>query len=76
MKEVLLWGAEAADTNYYSDIAETFDLKVAALRCHKTQLGNSESPEFAERMRQRAKSMAQGTGYEMVESFHRIELGR
>lgn len=76
VKEVLLWGAEAEDTNYYSDIADTFDLKVAALRCHKTQLGNSQSPEFLERMKGRAKSQAQGTGYELVESFHRIELAR
>ncbi|MBI2853273.1 MAG: PIG-L family deacetylase [Chloroflexi bacterium] len=76
VKEILLWGAETEDTNYYSDITNTFDLKIAALRCHKSQLGDSQSPEFAERMKRRAESMAEGTGFELVESFHRIELVR
>jgi len=74
VKEVLLWGAE--EPNYRSDITDTFDIKIAALRCHKSQVGNSSSPELAERWRQRAKTMAEGEDYELAEAFHRVEIWR
>jgi len=72
VKEVLLWGSE--EPNYRSDITDTFDIKVAALRCHKSQIGNSSSPELEERMRQRHKMMAEGEDYELAEAFHWLEL--
>ncbi len=74
VKEVFLWGAE--QPNYHADITETFELKIAALRCHKSQIGNSLSPELAERMKQRYKMLAEGTGYELAEAFYRVELFR
>jgi len=72
VKEVLLWGSE--EPNYYSDITDTFDIKVAALRCHKSQVGNNPSTELEERMRQRCKMMAEGEDYELGEAFHRLEI--
>ena len=42
VKEVLLWASE--EPNYRSDITDTFDVKIAALRCHKSQLGDSLHP--------------------------------
>ena len=74
VKEVLLWGSE--EPNYCSDIADTFDIKVAALRCHKSQIGDSSSPELEERMRQRCKMMAEGEDFELAEAFYRIEILR
>ncbi len=74
VKEVLLWGAE--EPNYRSNITDTFDIKVAALRCHKSQIGNSSSPEMEERMRQRYKMMAEGEDYELAEAFYRLEIWR
>jgi LmbE family N-acetylglucosaminyl deacetylase len=36
VKEMLFWASE--DINYLSDITDTFDLKLAALRCHESQV--------------------------------------
>jgi len=74
VKEVLLWGAE--DSNYRSDITDTFDTKVAALRCHKSQISDNPSSGLKERMRERHKLLAQEEDYELAEAFHRIELFR
>lgn len=74
VKEVLLWASE--DSNYRSDITSTFDLKVAALLCHKSQVGDRLFPELQKRMRERAEMMAQGENFKLAEAFHRIEILR
>lgn len=74
VKEVLLWGAD--QPNFHSDITDTFELKITALRCHKSQIGNRPSEEFIERMKQRSRTLAEGTGYELAEAFYRLELFR
>jgi LmbE family N-acetylglucosaminyl deacetylase len=71
VREVLLWGTE--DPNYRSDITGTFDIKLAALSCHKSQVGGF-APALEERLRERAKMMSKGEGYELAESFHRVEI--
>lgn len=73
VKEVLLWGSE--DPNYRSNITDTFDIKIAALRCHKSQISDNPSTGLKERMRERHKTLAQEEDYELAEAFHRIELG-
>jgi len=70
VREVWLWGTE--DPNYRSDITDTFDIKLAALRCHKSQVG--DFPEVEQWLRQRAKQMAEGEGFELAEAFHRVEI--
>lgn len=72
VREVLLWGSE--DPNYRSNITDTFDTKLAALRCHKSQVGDNPVHGLAERLRERARMMAQGQDYELAESFHRVEI--
>ena len=74
VKEVLLWGAE--DSNYRSNITDTFDIKIAALRCHKSQISDNPSTGLEERMRERYKMLAEGEDYELAEAFHRIEIRR
>jgi LmbE family N-acetylglucosaminyl deacetylase len=71
VREVLLWGTE--DPNYRSDITNTFDIKLTALLCHKSQVGGF-TPALKERLRERAKMMSKGEGYELAESFHRLEI--
>lgn len=70
VKEVLLWASD--DPNYYSDITDTFETKLAALRCHKSQVG--ENPELEKRLRQRHQMMAKGQEFKMAEAFHRVEV--
>lgn len=72
VREVLLWASE--DPNYRSDITDTFDIKVAALRCHKSQIGQNPSPELEKWLRQRAEMMAEGEDLELAEAFHREEI--
>ena len=72
VKEVLLWGTE--DVNYRSDITKTFDVKLSALRCHKSQVGHIPLQELEERLRERHSSLAQGEEYELAEGFHRVEI--
>jgi len=74
VKEVLLWGAE--EPNYRSNITDTFDIKIAALRCHKSQIGNNPSSGLEERLREQHKMLAQGEDYELAEAFHRVEIRR
>ena len=70
LKEMLFCGT--GDPNYYIDITDTIDIKIAALRCHKSQVG--DRPELAERIRQRAETSAEGQDYKLAEAFHREEI--
>lgn len=70
VKEVYLWGS--MEPNYFSDIAQTFELKMAALCCHKSQIGNLG--ELEERIKDRCKATAEGTSYDMAEAFYHFEL--
>lgn len=69
VREVWLWGPE--DANHHSDITETFDTKLKALGCHKSQVGNIPQ-EMKDRMREWAKTMAKGQDFELAEAFHRV----
>ena len=72
VKEVLLWGSEEPD--YRSNVTNTFAIKVAALRCHASQVGDSVSPELEDYLRQRHKRLAAEEDYELAEAFHRVVL--
>ena len=72
VREVLLWGTE--DVNYRSDITETFDVKLSALCCHKSQVGHIPLQELEDRLRERHRSLAQGEEYKLAEGFHRVEI--
>ena len=73
VREVLLWAAPE-DINYRSDITGTFDVKLAALRCHKSQVGKNQITDLENWLRQRAKKMAEGEDFELAEVFHRVEI--
>jgi LmbE family N-acetylglucosaminyl deacetylase len=72
VEEVWLWAAQ--EPNYRTDITATFAAKVAALRCHKSQVGDYPSGGLEDRLRQRHKELAQGEDYELAEAFYRTEI--
>ncbi len=71
VKEVMFWGAE--QPNYFSDITDTYDTKIAALRCHHSQVGNF-SKEWTDFLRKRYEGFAQGKGFKLAEAFYRAEI--
>ncbi len=74
VKEVFLWGIlEEKDINYCSDITDTFDIKLAALRCHESQVGD-RFDQVEKWLRQRACTLAKGQNFKYAEAFHREEV--
>ena len=72
VKQMLFWAAE--EINYRSDITATFDLKLAALKCHKSQVQSLDVPDLAKWLRQRCKDLAKREKFELAEAFHRVEI--
>lgn len=70
--EVLLWASE--EPNFSSDITDTFDIKMAALACHKSQIGDNINPEMIERVREMGQRQAEGEEFELGEAFYRAEM--
>ena len=71
VKEVLMWQTENA--NYSIDITDTFEIKLAALRCHKSQVDGMPAG-WDERLKERAMEAAKGENYALAEAFHRVEV--
>ena len=74
VSEILLWASE--DVNYRVDITKTFHLKLAALRCHRSQVGHLSPKELEKRLRERHEEMARGEDFQLAEAFHRVEIWR
>jgi len=72
VKEILFWGTE--DVNLRIDITQTFDLKLAALRCHKSQLEQFGIPDLGKWLWKRCEKMAEGSDFEVAEAFHYVEV--
>jgi LmbE family N-acetylglucosaminyl deacetylase len=74
VKEVWLWAPEDQDINFRSDITETFEIKVQALSCHKSQIKEPFKSEMEKWLCKRAKDMAEGEAFKLAEGFHRVEI--
>ncbi len=71
VREMLFWASE--DINYVSNITETFDLKLQALRCHKSQV-QSKGSDIEDWLRKRCSDLAEGEDFDLAEAFHREEI--
>lgn len=71
VKEILLWGAE--QPNYFINITDTFELKMAALRCHHSQVSNLPTG-WEDLIRQRHEGMARGQDFSLAEAFYQVEI--
>lgn len=70
VKELYLFRAQ--EPNFWIDISVTFARKMAALRCHESQV--SRSVNLEERMRRTAEEAGREGGLPLAEAFRRIEL--
>ena len=70
--ELLFWAAE--EVNYRSDITTTFDVKLAALRCHASQVKEFKFNNLEDWLRRRCRKTAEEESFELAEAFHRIRL--
>lgn len=60
--------------NYWVDITDTIDKKIAALKEHKSQVGDLDKLEG--RIRDRARKRAEKVSFEYAEIFRRVQLQR
>jgi len=71
VKELLFWGVE--QPNHFSDVTATFESKVAALRCHKSQVSHFP-PGWEDAYRNILSGYGKDRGYELAEAFYRVVL--
>lgn len=74
VKEVWLWASEENDINFRIDIGQSFELKVKALQCHRSQIKEPFASEMEKWLCQRAKDLAEGEKFKLAEGFHRVEI--
>jgi LmbE family N-acetylglucosaminyl deacetylase len=74
VKEVLTWGTD--DPNYWTDISETFDVKIEALHKHVSQVGSRDGSQLYRWLKERAEQTGKVKGYGLAEEFHRLEILR
>ena len=69
---LLFYGAEEPDT--FIDISATMDLKIEALKKHRSQIGDPEGDESTIWLRQWCKEVGEQAGYDYAESFRKVEF--
>jgi LmbE family N-acetylglucosaminyl deacetylase len=73
VREIYLWGSEEPDA--FLDITDTFSIKMDALFCHVSQVGNDRERRET-RSRARYAEFGRRIGVALAEPFKRIELHR
>lgn len=71
VKEALLAGTDRP--NYHVDVSDYLEVRIKALKCHKSQIGRYPVREMRKRIRERLAEVGKEAGMEMAEAFHRVE---
>lgn len=69
IKELYLFWTDYID--YWEDITETIDKRIAALACHVSQVG-TDRQKLDERIRERVKKAGEEAGFEYAEGMKRL----
>ena len=74
--EVYLTGSE--EPNKFVDISETFNMKMKAISCHVSQVGNhtNDWDTWVKGRRAQVEAVGKERGIPLAEAFHRIEIRR
>jgi LmbE family N-acetylglucosaminyl deacetylase len=67
---ILFWGTERPDT--YIDIANTLDLKIAAVKAHRSQMAYRSEREIIDFVKERARDAGSQNGYQYAEAFRKV----
>jgi len=68
-----LFFATSEQANHLVDISSTFDKKMKALGCHKSQIEN-RIDELRVSLEQRARETAHGCSFSLAEAFHLVDI--
>ncbi len=69
---LLLWGAEESDS--YVDVTAAMDLKIEALRCHKSQLAGLSGENVVTWLRGFCREAGEKAGFEYAEGYRKVEF--
>jgi LmbE family N-acetylglucosaminyl deacetylase len=74
VKEVLMWQTDNPDVTF--DITDTFETKMAAVSCHKSQISAilASGMKFNDMLKERAMTVAKGKDFKYGEAFKRVEV--
>ncbi len=72
VEELLMPSFLPEDANYFVDVANTFETKIKALSCHKSQIKSVK--ELRKRMKSRAIEIGKKAGFKFAEAFVRLKL--
>ncbi|MFH1462481.1 MAG: PIG-L deacetylase family protein [bacterium] len=72
VKELFFHSLVPEEANCFIDVAETIDLKIKALSCHKSQVPDAKALE--ERIKNRALEVGKIAGFDYAESFVRLVM--
>ena len=68
-----VWLAGSADPDHYVDVTPYFDIRIKALRKHKSQIGGVPLRGIRKRLRDRLRELAKDQEFELAEAFRRIK---
>jgi LmbE family N-acetylglucosaminyl deacetylase len=67
-----VWLAGSPNPDHYVDVSDTFDIRIKALRKHKSQIGGAPIGGLRKRLRDRLREVAKDQEFELAEAFRRI----
>ena len=72
VKQIYFWGSEDPDT--FVDISDTIEMKIKALKCHKSQVADTKDWNVEESLRNHARGLGKDRGIPYAEAFKLINL--
>jgi LmbE family N-acetylglucosaminyl deacetylase len=67
-----VWLAGSSEPDHYVDVTDYFDVRIQALRKHKSQIGGAPVRGLRKRLRERLRAVAKDQEFELAEAFRRI----